>query len=294
MRRVSVCGLLIAIGTLASHSAMGKRSRLSDDDKRHVRSALMHAKSISGLRGIQSSLNEVSVDNLMENEIRSCLDEHFRHSSLITIFNLTATTVDPEETYTLRWWNPFKYAELLARENEDFANFLDVALTQHPPTLMTPWRILVAWDEMVPGNPLSDAGRKLMVSSWTFYELPKALSVATAWCTPLVLRSKIMNRIPGKFSAVLKSFLQVLLLDTVCGFQIAGMRIRVKDRVVTMFPHPYNDGSCFSFLPSSLPPLPPSSSFLLPPHSVYSSHSSPLSSHLRPLRSHHLSSSRLC
>ncbi len=163
MRRVSVCGLLIAIGTLASHSAMGKRSRLSDDDKRHVRSALMHAKSISGLHGIQSSLNEVSVDNLTEKEIRGCLDEHFRHSSLTTMFNLTATTVDPEETYTLRWWNPFKYAELLARENEDFANFLDVALTQRPPTLMTPWRILVAWDEMVPGNPLSDAGRKLLV-----------------------------------------------------------------------------------------------------------------------------------
>ena len=142
---------------------MGKRARLSSEDLRNLRIAACHARSRHGLLKIQSALKNVSVADITNHDIRYALGKFFDANSLATSFTLSATNIDPEEQFTLRWWHPHKFVECLIVDNNEFENLIDAALTQYPPTMRTPWRILVAWDKMVPGNALTESGRKITV-----------------------------------------------------------------------------------------------------------------------------------
>ena len=171
-----------------------------------------------------------SEKDLTRNDLRSALYGPFRDNCIEI-----SLALGDGEVYKFKMWKPHKQVEHLLAQNPDFEDLIDEALRLHPPTMRNPWRILVGWDEMVPGNPLSETGRKLMVLSWTFYELPNGLSNTTAWLTPLMLRCAAMNVAEGKFSGVLRQLLEHLLFDTVSGYHCSGHTIRVKGRIVTIF-----------------------------------------------------------
>ena len=82
------------------------------------------------------------------------------------------------------------------------------------------------FDEFAPGDKLKiDNARKAMVLSYSFRELgQEGLSNASLWNTPIVIRSRMMNLVPGGFPAILAAFLRRILLGP-SGLAIAGMTV---------------------------------------------------------------------
>ncbi len=94
------------------------------------------------------------------------------------------------------------------------------ALRDHPP----PWRLVICFDEFVPGNKFKvDNGRKLMDLSFSFLELgSQALSNASMWITPMVIRHCKLAESAGGWSHCLARFLQRQLLSRT-GLQRVGV-----------------------------------------------------------------------
>jgi hypothetical protein len=106
---------------------------------------------------------------------------------------------------------------LLARlvaESPVLQNWFQSALQQRPCSAEQPWRLLVGFDEFVPGNKLRvDNSRKCMNLSFSFVELGSALSCDLAWFTPVSVRKTVMQQVDGGWSCMLKEYLKLHLLS---------------------------------------------------------------------------------
>ena len=92
-------------------------------------------------------------------------------------------------------------AKLLARSLAESPGLQDLfadALARKPNSPLTPWRVVIGFDEFTPGNKLStDQSRKAMVCSFSFLELGgAALSLGSTWCVPIVVRSAKLADVP--------------------------------------------------------------------------------------------------
>jgi hypothetical protein len=94
--------------------------------------------------------------------------------------------------------HPAKILESLLAESAGLQELYADALERAPPSSGSPWRLVVACDEFIPGNKLStDHSRKCMVMSFTFRELGQCcLSRGVAWCTAVCVRSNVIDKEP--------------------------------------------------------------------------------------------------
>ncbi len=97
---------------------------------------------------------------------------------------------------------------LLLSESAALQGLYDEAWARSPATPQAPWSLVVAYDEFVPGNKLSnDHARKTMVVSFMFLELgAAAISRGTVWTTPVSVRSAAI----AKVQLAMKGFLVYL------------------------------------------------------------------------------------
>ena len=137
----------------------------------------------------------------------------------------------------LRWdmLKPDALVNRLASESPLLSDWLRAALAIHPCTAEQPWRLLVGWDEFVPGNKLAaQHSRKVMNLHFSFEELGPALSMDDAWFTPVAVRSRVIQEVQGSWSAMLKEFLKVLLFSP-GGFQTReGAAVQLADGTVVV------------------------------------------------------------
>jgi hypothetical protein len=109
------------------------------------------------------------------------------------------------------------------------------ALRRYPCTAASPWSLVVAWDEVCPGNKLRiDNTRKIMNLSFSFLQLGhKALCSDWGWFNSVSLRSCQIDRIRGGWSACLAVFLRVLLLGP-DGFATSGLPLMLGEQTVLL------------------------------------------------------------
>ena len=87
---------------------------------------------------------------------------------------------------------------------------------------MCPWRLLLYYDEIVPGNPLKpDDKRKVVVIYCSWLELDHLLYADRAWLTLGVIRSSIVKSVRGGISSVIRALLSELLAGA-CSLSSAG------------------------------------------------------------------------
>ena len=87
---------------------------------------------------------------------------------------------------------------------------------------MCPWRLLLYFDEVVPGNPLRpDNKRKIVVIYCSWLELDHLLYAEKAWLTLGVIRSSIVKSVRGGISSVVRALLRVLFVGA-CSLSSAG------------------------------------------------------------------------
>ena len=104
----------------------------------------------------------------------------------------------------------------LAATSPDFAGTLQDLLLQCPPTLQRPWNLIVYWDETVPGDPLRlDNLRKFEAVYISIREFgPTLLKHERMWLPVAAVRTKMVDKVPGKWTEILKVLLRRLLVGT--------------------------------------------------------------------------------
>ena len=92
-----------------------------------------------------------------------------------------------------------------------------------------PRQILMGFDEHTPGNQVShDNRRKCMCVFFNFAELGSdALEIDNTWFTPMVVPAKLMSRVSGGWSCILKHFLRRMTLGP-SSFRIAGIMVQTE------------------------------------------------------------------
>ena len=132
--------------------------------------------------------------------------------------------------------HPLKTLDLLLRDNDTLQGWYLSALQRHPCSAATPWRILLGWDEFVPGNKLAiDNSRKTMCLSFTFDELDEQRDLDLAWITPIAVRNSLVKSVRGGWSNMLRAFLHLLLLDDGQGLQAAGHPLLLRGSTHMLF-----------------------------------------------------------
>jgi hypothetical protein len=120
------------------------------------------------------------------------------------------------ETWDWEFFSFGKVLNELAATSPDFAGTLQDLLLQCPPTFDRPWNLIVYWDETVPGDPLRlDNLRKFEAVYITIREFgPTLLKHERMWLPVAAVRTKMVDKVPGRWTELLKVLLRRLLVGT--------------------------------------------------------------------------------
>lgn len=130
--------------------------------------------------------------------------------------------------------HPCKLVALLIQESAELERLFIAAAARHRCDYNHRWKIIVGFDEFVPGNKLRlHNQRKCMNLSFTFLEL-ECLSHDTAWFTPVCLRHSILERAQGGWGAIFRRFLHLLLLGDV-GLSSSGLAVELGGQPFLLF-----------------------------------------------------------
>ena len=92
--------------------------------------------------------------------------------------------------------------------------------------------LTVVWtqDETFSGNPLHESGRKIWCSSYSFLEFePHQLAQNAFWITPCVIRSSVLNRIPGGASRLNATLWHRQFRHETAGLATMGLDLRLGE-----------------------------------------------------------------
>ena len=110
--------------------------------------------------------------------------------------------------------NPNLLMSRLVSESSILQGWFAEALSRFPSSPDSPWRLLVGFDEFVPGNKLKlQNSRKCMNLVFSFVELGSALSCDLAWFSPVSVRTSVIHDVDGGWSCMLKEYLKLQLLS---------------------------------------------------------------------------------
>ena len=161
------------------------------------------------LSAVRQVLNLVSDEQVSRRQLQA--SHHQRYEEVKRTMTLPAS--EGSGNVTINMSDPIKLLTLLLRENQHLRRWFEAAWRASPSSPTRPWRLLVGWDEFVPGNKLAIQNtRKTMVLSFSFLELGHYLGRDAAWITPLAVRSSLVQQVRGRWAAMLRSFLRLLLL----------------------------------------------------------------------------------
>jgi hypothetical protein len=175
---------------------MPKRRREIGDLPANVLPSLLHqggvsiaglAKVIAVLRGSGSSGTQW--DRIIMGDANS---QVFHRIKCVDVVRMVSG-----EPWSWFYIEPGKLLTAMLTESVGLQALFEGAWARSPATPQTPWSLLVAFDEFVPGNKLAtDQTRKTMVLSFSFLELGgAALARGTAWCTPVTVRSATITKV---------------------------------------------------------------------------------------------------
>jgi hypothetical protein len=147
-------------------------------------------------------------------------------------------TLDMVDGSTFQWEvsDPNRLFSHLAHECPRLAHLVAEAVRKHPCSESNPWDIVIGFDEFTPGNLLHpNNARKAMALSYSFLQLgQEALWHETSWMTPVVVRSAIIGKAVGGWSAMLKAYIHLHLFGTT-GITTSGLPIEINGEVFVIW-----------------------------------------------------------
>ena len=143
--------------------------------------------------------------------------------------------LDDGEEWTWEFLHPTRLLRLLIDNSPDLRL---IYARQAAIMKQKSWKLVIAFDEYIPGSKFHlDSNRKAMNLSFNFLNLGLAvLSNDATWITPITIQSKVMTRIPGGWSNVLRRFLRITLLGDE-GLMTAGVPLELDGSIYLLNAH---------------------------------------------------------
>lgn len=140
-------------------------------------------------------------------------------------------------TVELAFQNPLAWLAYHAENSQDFSDYLREALVRSPPSPICPWNIVLYQDGVDPSDGLSkNHSRKSMVFYWSFLELGmEALSKEEMWGVPCIIRSHLVNDLPGKHVQVTALVLETFFDPDGHDLLRVGMSIKLGEERFHIF-----------------------------------------------------------
>ena len=131
--------------------------------------------------------------------------------------------------------HPGLLMQLVLAESPVLQELFARGLRKHPNSKDSPWSCCIGFDEFCPGDKLKvDNARKSMVVSLSFLELGAVIRSEFGWFTGAVVRSSIIHRATGGWSAMMRHDLHVRLLGE-NGMSESGVAITINRQPLLFF-----------------------------------------------------------
>ena len=215
-------------GGIHSQACVG----LADTSPQHRSDCLLRLVSSKGVSesALRKVISAISTEQVSRRELQSAVQQRYglvKHTMRLPGVDVDEVAIDMIE--------PKKLLTLVLSENDHMRRWFDEAWGAAPSSQARPWRLLIGWDEFVPGNKQAiQNSRKTMVLNFAFAELGHHLQFDTAWLTPMAIRASVVKQVRGGWSAILRSFLRLLLLGAE-GMHVGGIPIIVRGRPQLLF-----------------------------------------------------------
>lgn len=109
--------------------------------------------------------------------------------------------------------HPLGILHVVCAECPAFSSVLRDALQRQPPSGAAPWRLVLYCDE-IGHNPLGRDNRKCEAIYWSFLELgTRALHLELGWFEVMVVRTRLVEELPGGMSHLLRLLLNNLFFN---------------------------------------------------------------------------------
>ena len=193
-----------------------KRPRIAVGAHRGVESAyqrLLHQGGVS-ISGSQRILRELGQSEVDVRDLSTRQASVINHSTFDQLSHVEEVPTVDGGTWQWELVDPSRLLSRLVSESPPLAELYAAACSSSPPSQASPWRLIVGFDEFTPGNKLqADNRRKCMNVSFSFVELgPHAIQEDWTWVTPVCARSSRIESAVGGWSAMLASWLRLLLI----------------------------------------------------------------------------------
>ena len=124
----------------------------------------------------------------------------------------------PDGDYDVAVQQPMAMMYVAYQECEPFRKLMDDSVAAHPPSKTAPWRIAMYCDE-VGHNPIGRDNRKCEAIYWSFLEFgARALHTELAWFEVMVIRTTVVELLPGFMSRLFKLILNSLFFGEIHSF----------------------------------------------------------------------------
>ena len=135
---------------------------------------------------------------------------------------------DKEQHLTIA--HPMAVLWIASEECESFSVFFLAKLTSTPPSLESPWHLVIYTDEVTPGNPLATNNkRKFQAFYWSFLEFGvEALCREEAWFCLTTEYSMFVNKLSGGLSQLVAAAMRCFFSDGI-NLKTTGMLLPYND-----------------------------------------------------------------
>ena len=181
---------------------MPKRKR--SQGKQGSRVLDLKAKSFATASALASILSSVSEEGLPDAFSRA--SQYRARKDLCETSNyygqLTTTQtlqLQGGKDITVGFQNPFAFLHHCCEHSQSYAAIVQNAVDEHPPSLSSPWHIILYQDGVDPSDGLAkNKSRHLVVFYWSFLEFGMdALCHEEVWATATVMRTNKAKKLPG-------------------------------------------------------------------------------------------------
>lgn len=143
---------------------------------------------------------------------------------------------DEAGTFILENCDPGQLVQLACAEVPTLVELYLRTNRERPCTAATPWRVVVGWDEFVPGRPKSgQISKKTMCLYMNFQELGSATLMEDAtWFCPLVVSTEVESCVEGGWSRIFTDLLERMFFGPT-GFLTAGVPIGDESGIMILY-----------------------------------------------------------
>ena len=214
--RLSCAAALAALYlAVMSHSNLHKRRKRAlanaESEHTHVLQSLIAGTGVS-MAGLQKILRTVEEHPGIVNSTRE--DLHAARSSVFEASrDILKVPLKDGSEFSWELCDPNILVQQTLGDSPNLAELYAQRFAEHPCTAAAPWSMVVCFDECTPGSLAhQQLHRETMSLAFNFLELGPFLGIDSTWYIPVALRTSVISKAVGGWSALIALYLKAHLL----------------------------------------------------------------------------------